>query len=112
MTGSDGSVGFAIGPAVTDRALYWEERGSDATTTYSLEQVALPRDVRRSRTASTPRTSSPIAPAAADACDVAATVDAIYELANPRCATFSSGRTTAAGAIRRTVAPRFHAGAP
>ena len=99
-----GSVGFAIGPAATDSALYWEETDSEAESTYSLEQVALPRDVQRDRSADTPSVE-PIAPGAGDTCDIAATDDAIYELANPRCTIwYGQGKS---GDIRRIVNPGF-----
>jgi hypothetical protein len=103
--GSDGSTGIAAGPAVTDRALYWEELDEDGTG-YSLEQVALPRDVRHGRDGNTPMTAPPIAPGSRDVCDIAATDDAVYQLANQRCAVWGGDRN--AGAIQRVVAPRFH----
>jgi hypothetical protein len=101
-----GSAGVALGPGVTDRALYWEETDDSTELTYSLNQVALPRDIERDPTRDTPTTSDPIAPDSADACDVAATDSAIYELDNPRCSIFPGHQ--AAGAIRRIVNPSFH----
>jgi len=100
-----GSAGVALGPGVTDRALYWEETDDSTELTYSLNQVALPRDIERDPTRDTPTTSDPIAPDSADACDVAATDSAVYELANPRCSVFPGHGTR--GAIRRIVNPDF-----
>lgn len=102
---SDGSAGFAIGPAMTDRALYWEE-SEEEDLMYSLTQVALPRDLRQVPTAETPTTAEPVAPGTRNACDIAATDAAIYELANPRC-TIGYGEGTS-GEIRRVVNPTFH----
>ena len=82
---TEGSTGFAFGPAVTDRALYWEETDPEFETTYSLQQVALPNDVLEDPPADAPRTADPIAPDATNTCDIAATDAAIYELSNPRC---------------------------
>ena len=67
---------------MTDRALFWEE-SEEEDLMHSLEQVALPRDVRKKPAAKTPVTAEPIAPDTRNACDIAATDDAIYELANP-----------------------------
>jgi hypothetical protein len=102
---TDGSAGFALGPAMTDRALFWEE-SEEEDLMYSLQQVALPRDVRKKPTAKTPVSAEPIAPNTRNACDIAATDDAIYELANPRC-TIGYGDGTTGGEIRRVVNPRF-----
>ena len=102
---SDGSVGFAIGPAMTDRALYWEEI-EEEDLMYALKQVSLPRDVQHAPSADTPTTAEPIAPGARNACDIAATDAAVYELANPRC-TIGDGEGTR-GEIRRVVNPTFH----
>jgi hypothetical protein len=100
-----GSSGLALGPGVTDRALYWEETDDSTELTYSLNQVALPRDIERDPTPDTPTTTDPIAPDSVDACDVVATDSAIYELANPRCSVFAGHG--AGGAIRRIVNPNF-----
>jgi hypothetical protein len=105
---SDGSVGLELGPAVTDRALYWEELDLDSGRTSSLALVALPRDVLHAPRSSTPTTADPIARDDGTACDIAATDDAVYELANPRCSPLQpGGRTTTAGVIRRVVNPTF-----
>jgi hypothetical protein len=53
----------------------------------------------------TPTTTDPIAPNTADACDIAVTDSAIYELGNPRCSSFP-GRGTG-GEIRRLVNRKF-----
>jgi hypothetical protein len=102
---SPGSVGLALGPGVTDRALYWETTDGETELTYSLDQVVLPRDIERYPGRNTPTTTDPIAPNSADACDIVATDSAIYELANPRCSSFP-GRGTG-GEIRRLVNPKF-----
>jgi hypothetical protein len=103
--GTDGGSAIGIGPAATDQALYWEEYDSVEELIYSLNQVALPRDIEREPTIDTPNTSKPIAPDAGEVCDIAATDGAIYELANPRCALgYGDGRS---GEIRRVVKPEF-----
>ena len=72
---------------------------------YSLDQVALPRDIEREPNNTTPNFSEPIAPDAGQVCDIAATDNAIYELANSRCALdYVDGRS---GEIRRIVNPPF-----
>ena len=70
----------------------------------SLERVALPQALQQPRSTETPDTSAPIVPDASDACDIAATDNAIYQLANPDCALgYSDGRSE----IRRVVNARF-----
>jgi hypothetical protein len=102
---SPGSVGLALGPGVTDPALYWETTDDATELTYSLDQVRLPRDIARYPARNAPTTTDPIAPNTADACDIAATDSAIYELGNPRCSTFAGHGT--GGEIRRLVNPKF-----
>ena len=103
--GTDGGAALGLGPAVTDRALFWETFDAVEETIYSLDQVALPRDLQQEPTADTPTTSEPVAPYTGNACDIAATDSAIYELANPRCALdYGSGTS---GQIRRLVNPVF-----
>jgi hypothetical protein len=103
--GTEGGAALGIGPAVTDQALYWEEYDSVEERIYSLDQVALPRDIEREPTIHTPNTTEPIAPDAGEVCDIAATDGAIYELANPRCALgYGDGRS---GEVRRVVNPEF-----
>jgi hypothetical protein len=102
-----GSVGNEIGPGITGSAMYWEELNEDGTT-YSLERVALPRDVLHAPVrGKTPTGAEPIAPHATGACDVAATDDAVYELANIRCSPFSDLGAPVGGAINRIVNPVF-----
>jgi hypothetical protein len=102
---SPGSTGLALGPGVTDHALYWETTDSETESTVSLDRVLLPRDLERRPTRNTPTTTGPVAPDTADECEIVATDDAIYELANPRCSTFP-GRGTG-GEIRRLTNPKF-----
>ena len=107
---SDGSTGYELGPAITDAAMYWEETDEDEGID-SLELVALPRDVRHAPVpGTTPTTADPIAPDDATACDLAATDDAVYELANARCSPFGDLGGPAGGAIHRIVAPAFRPG--
>lgn len=102
---TDASTGFALGPAVTDGALVWEELDEEGVTGFSLERVALPDAVRRPPAADTPTTSEPVAPGRPNACAIAATDAAIYELGNPRC-TFGLAESGSAE-IRRVVRPPF-----
>ena len=105
---SDGSTGYELGPAITDTAMYWEETDEDERIA-SLELVALPRDVLHAPVpGTTPTTADPIAPDDVSACDLAATDDAVYELANVRCSPFDGG--SAGGVIHRVVAPAFRPG--
>lgn len=102
---SDGSTGFEVGPGVRGDALFWEETNDDSTI-YSLEQVLLPRDLVAAPKATTPTRSDAIAPKGLNACDVAATDDALYELGNTRCAGYSDSNDKS-GQIRRLVNPQF-----
>jgi hypothetical protein len=104
---SDGSTGWEIGPAMTDSAMYWEEL-DDEYGVYSLELVALPRDLLHApQDGKTPTTSAPITPHATTACDLAATTDAIYELLNARCHPLPETSHPVAGAIHRIASPVF-----
>jgi hypothetical protein len=96
-----GSVGFAVGPALTDRALYWEETDEETESMYWLQQVTLPRDEQHDR--SVDASAEPIAPDAKNTCTIEATDAAIYELINPRCTIWYGER--AGGEIRRVVNP-------
>ena len=101
---TDGSTGYAIGPAVGRDDLVWEELDDDQRS-YSLSRVELPRDVRQDiEVGTTPTQSDSVAPSVDDVCDLVSSGDAIYELANPRCAAL--GSVGSAGAvIRRVVNP-------
>lgn len=95
---------LAIGPGVTDSALFFETYfADDEGTTVGLTKVELPLDVQRTRTKSDTVSSDPISFANRGACTIAATDDAIYELTNPRCS-YGPG---VAGEIRRVVNPEF-----
>jgi hypothetical protein len=104
---SDGSTGVEIGPAAKDSAMYWEELDEDGSV-FSLELVALPRDVLHApQDGTTPTTADPITPKATTACDIAATTDAIYELANARCRPWADFGGPVGGAIHRITNPVF-----
>ena len=97
--GTDGGGVLGIGPAVTDRALFWETYDYVEETIYSLDRAPLPP------AAGAGDMSDPIAPDAGEVCDIAATDGALYELANPRCAYgYGEGR---GGEIRRVANPPF-----
>lgn len=102
---TDGSTGYAFGPGITSGALYWEEVDGEGGVTYSLGRVRLPDDIRSAPKARAPVESDPIAPDTLNACAIAATESAIYELGNPRCAWEDGYGTGPAGEIRRVVNP-------
>lgn len=105
---SDYASGIELGPATTDSAMYWEELDTDEEVSYSLQLVALPRDVLADPTATTPTTSKPVVlNGSANPCDIAATVDAIYELENDRCSAFGGFGEHRGGTIRRVTSPEF-----
>jgi hypothetical protein len=89
---------------MTDRRMFWEENDADETM-YSLQQIVLPADIRRAASVNAPRTTAPVATDSHNVCDIAATDDAIYELANIRRAISYGVGTT--GIIRRLVNPKF-----
>ena len=82
-TASDGGGSYDFGPAVSDRALYWEWVETEAEDTWGLGRVALAPGLPDD--GSTYSVKDAISPGR-DACDVAATDTAIYQLNNPRCA--------------------------
>ncbi len=103
---SGGSAGFAVGPAVTDHSVTWESLDSEGPSAYSLDQVDLPAGVQPAPKVPKPSPGlSPVAPEGKDGCAIAATDDAIYELANPRCAKAWPTSRSTGGEIRRVVHP-------
>jgi hypothetical protein len=103
-TGTDGGATIPLGPVFTDNALFWESYDTVEESVYSLQRVALPQHIQQPQSTKTANTSDPIAPDASDACDIAATDNAIYELSNPYCALgYSDGHSE----IRRVVNPEF-----
>ncbi len=104
-TGTDGGATVPLGPVITDNALFWEPYDTVEESVYSLQRVVLPRDLQLPQSAETANTSDPIVPDASDACDIAASDSALYELTSPHCALgYSNGRSE----IRRLVNPEFH----
>ena len=104
---TDGGSTVALGPVLTDDALFWEPYDTVEESISALERVVLPQDLQPPQSTPTANTSDPIVPYASDACDIAATDDALYELSNPHCALgYSDGHSE----IRRVVNPEFRAG--
>jgi hypothetical protein len=105
---STGSTGWEIGPAVTESAMYWEELDDESNTITSLQLVALPRDLLHApQPGTTPTTAAPITPNTTTACDLAATTDAVYELADARCRPLPDTGGPVGGAIHRITHPAF-----
>lgn len=97
--GTDGGSSIAIGPAMTDVALYWDDTDSELEAVYSLGRASLPSGKTM--------TAEPIVPDAQNICAIAATDEAIYELMNPRCSVWPSSGSGTSGEIRRIVNPEF-----
>jgi hypothetical protein len=103
-TGTDGGSTIPLGPVFTDNALFWEPYDTVEESVYSLQRVVLSQDIQQPQSTDTANTSDPIVPDASDACDIAASDNALYELSNPYCALgYSDGHSE----IRRLVNPEF-----
>lgn len=99
-SGTDGGSTAPLGPVFTDTAMFWEPYDTVEESVYSLQRVELAQGIQPPQSTQ----SDPIVPNASDACDIAATDNALYELSNPYCALgYSDGRS----GIRRVVNPEF-----
>jgi hypothetical protein len=90
----EGDYSYSLGPATSGRALVWETI-DETDRTQALVRLALPP-------ARAPAESRPVAlRGTEDACAIAATERAVYELAGPRCA----GSPFAGRAVIRRLVP-------